>query len=142
MAGGGGALAGPEIINPSSLCVQPRRRVPEGFDTGPESRNTGIDLHQFAQQRGYEIVHEDVDHGVSGTKVRRPALDQLFKDAHRQKFDAVLVWPQIGGGVVTKHFLQILDDLSELGIQFLSQREAIDTGGPLGRAIVIISSAS
>jgi DNA invertase Pin-like site-specific DNA recombinase len=41
----------------------------------------------------------------------------------------------------TKHFLQVLDDLSELGIQFLSQREAIDTDGPLGRAIIVIISA-
>lgn len=41
----------------------------------------------------------------------------------------------------TKHFLQVLDELNELGIQFLSQREAIDTDGPLGRAIVVILSA-
>src|SRR6185437_2221298 len=37
--------------------------------------------------------------------------------------------------------LQVLDDLNALGIQFLSQREAIDTDGPLGRAIVVIISA-
>src|SRR6201997_4858493 len=41
----------------------------------------------------------------------------------------------------TKHFLQVLDELNELEIQFLSMREAIDTEGPLGRAIVIIISA-
>jgi DNA invertase Pin-like site-specific DNA recombinase len=41
----------------------------------------------------------------------------------------------------TKHFLQVLDELNELGIQFLSQREAIDTEGPLGRAIIVIISA-
>jgi DNA invertase Pin-like site-specific DNA recombinase len=40
-----------------------------------------------------------------------------------------------------KDFLQVLDELNELGIQFLSQREAIDTEGPLGRAIVVIISA-
>jgi DNA invertase Pin-like site-specific DNA recombinase len=41
----------------------------------------------------------------------------------------------------TKHFLQVLDELNELGIQFLSQREAIDTEGALGRAILVIISA-
>jgi DNA invertase Pin-like site-specific DNA recombinase len=109
------------------------------LDQNPESQ--GIGLRQFAHQHGYEIVHEYVDHGVSGTKVRRPALDQLLKDAHRRKFDAVLVWSCDRLARSTKHFLQVLDELSELGIQFLSQREAIDTVGPLGRAILVIISA-
>jgi DNA invertase Pin-like site-specific DNA recombinase len=108
-------------------------------DQNPETQ--GIELRQFAQQRGYEIVHEYVDHGISGSKVRRPALDQLLKDAHRHKFDAVLVWSSDRLARSTKHLLQVLDELSELGIQFLSQREALDTEGPLGRAIITIISA-
>jgi DNA invertase Pin-like site-specific DNA recombinase len=109
------------------------------IDQNPETQ--GIELRQFARQRGYEIIHEYVDHGVSGTKVRRPALDQLLKDANRHKFDAVLVWSSDRLARSTKHFLQVLDDLNELGIQFLSQREAIDTDGPLGGAIIVIISA-
>jgi DNA invertase Pin-like site-specific DNA recombinase len=108
-------------------------------DQNPETQR--VELRQFALQRSYEIVHEYIDHGVSGTKVRRPALDQLLKDAHRQKFDAVLVWSCDRLARSTKHFLQVLDELNELGIQFHSQREAIDTDGALGRAIVIIISA-
>jgi DNA invertase Pin-like site-specific DNA recombinase len=109
------------------------------LDQNPETQ--GIELRQFAQQRGYEIVREYVDHGVSATKVRRPALDLLLKDANSHKFDAVLVWSCDRLARSTKHFLQVLDELNELGIQFHSQREAIDTDGPLGRAIVIIISA-
>jgi DNA invertase Pin-like site-specific DNA recombinase len=105
------------------------------------SETQGIELRQFAQQRGYEVIQEYVDHGVSGTKVRRPALDQLLKDANRRKFDAVLVWSCDRLARSTKHFLEVLDELNELGIQFHSQREAIDTEGPLGRAIVVIISA-
>ena len=105
------------------------------------SETQGIELRQFARQRGYEVVQEYVDHGVSGTKVRRPALDQLLKDAHRRKFNAVLVWSCDRLARSTKHFLEVLDGLNELGIQFHSQREAIDTDGPLGRAIVVIISA-
>jgi DNA invertase Pin-like site-specific DNA recombinase len=101
----------------------------------------GIERRQFAKQIGYEIVHEHVDHGVSGTKVQRPALDQLLRDAHRSRFDAVIVWACDRLARSTKHFLQVLDELNELGIQFISQRESIDTEGPLGRAIVVIISA-
>ena len=40
-----------------------------------------------------------------------------------------------------RHFLEVLDELNHLGIEFVSLRENIDTGGPLGRAIVIIVGA-
>jgi DNA invertase Pin-like site-specific DNA recombinase len=109
------------------------------LDQHPETQ--AIELRQFARQRGYDIVEEFVDHGVSGSKVRRPALDRLLKDAHRLRFDAVLVWSCDRLARSTKHFLQVLDELNELGIQFHSQREALDTEGPLGRAIIVIISA-
>jgi DNA invertase Pin-like site-specific DNA recombinase len=109
------------------------------IDQHPETQ--GLEVRRFAQEHGYEIVQEYVDHGVSGTKVRRPALDQLLQDAHRHRFDVVLVWSCDRLARSTKHFLQVLDELNELGIQFISQREAIDTEGPLGRAIVVIISA-
>lgn len=108
-------------------------------DQHPETQ--GIELRRFAQERGFAIVEEYCDHGVSGTKVRRPALDQLLKDAHRHRFDVVLVWSCDRLARSTKHFLQVLDELSESGVQFVSQRESIDTDGPLGRAIVVIISA-
>lgn len=99
------------------------------------------ELRQFAVHRGCEIVAEYTDLGVSGTKARRPALDRMLQDAHRHRFDVVLVWCCDRLARSTKHFLQVLDELNGLGIQFLSQREAIDTDGPLGRAIVVIVSA-
>src|ERR1019366_1627783 len=108
-------------------------------DQHPETQ--GIELREFARQRGYEIVREYVDQGVSGTKARRPALDQMLQDAHRHRFDVVVVWAVDRMARSTKHFLQVLDELNGLSIQFLSQREAIDTDGPLGRAVVVIISA-
>jgi DNA invertase Pin-like site-specific DNA recombinase len=40
-----------------------------------------------------------------------------------------------------RHFLEVLDTLNHLGIEFVSFRENLDTGGPLGRAVVVIVSA-
>jgi DNA invertase Pin-like site-specific DNA recombinase len=88
-----------------------------------------------------EIVETYTDHGISGTKARRPALDKMMEDARRHKFDAVVVWACDRLARSTKHLLQVLDELNGFGIQFLSQREAIDTDGPLGRAIIVIVSA-
>ncbi len=110
------------------------------LDQNPETQLG--ELHQFvAAHKDFQIVQEYTDHGFSGTKARRPALDQLMEDARRQKFDVLIVWSIDRLARSTKHLLQTLDELNGLGIQFLSQREAIDTDGPLGRAIVVIVSA-
>ena len=78
---------------------------------------------------------------VVGARARRPELDRMMEDARRHKFDVLMVWACDRLARSTKHLLQTLDELSGFGIQFLSQREAIDTEGPLGRAIIVIVSA-
>jgi len=99
------------------------------------------DLEQMAAQRGLEIVERYTDHGVSGIRVRRPALDKMMSDAHRGRFDVVLVWACDRLARSTKHFLEVLDQLGRLNIEFISFREQLDTGGALGRAVVVIISA-
>ena len=98
------------------------------------------DLRQMAAQRGLEIVHEYTDR-ISGVKVRRPGLDLLMADARRGRFDVVMVWASDRIARSVKHFLEVLDELNHLNIEFVSFREQIDTGGPLGRAIVVIIGA-
>jgi DNA invertase Pin-like site-specific DNA recombinase len=99
-----------------------------------------LDLRQMAKQRGFEIVGEYSD-TISGAKSKRPGLDQLMADARRHRFDVVLVaaFDRVARSV--RHFLEILDELNQLGIEFVSFRENIDTCGPLGRAIVVIVGA-
>ena len=94
----------------------------------------------MAGQRGFEIVNEYTDR-ISGAKARRPGLDQMMTDARRGRFDVVLVWASDRIARSVKHFLEVLDELSRLEIEYVSFRENIDTGGPLGRAIVIIIGA-
>ena len=108
------------------------------IDQHPETQL--YDLRQMAAQRGYEIVQEYTDR-ISGVKARRPALDTMMRDARRSRFDAVLVWACDRIARSTRHFLEVLDELNRFGIEFVSFREQIDTGGPLGRAIVVIIGA-
>jgi len=98
------------------------------------------DLRQMAAQRGYEVIKEYTDR-ISGAKARRPGLDELMHDARRGRFDVVLVWASDRIARSVKHFLEVLDELNHLNIEFVSFREQIDTGGPLGRAIVVIIGA-
>jgi DNA invertase Pin-like site-specific DNA recombinase len=107
-------------------------------DQHPETQL--YDLRQMAAQRGYEIVQEYTDR-ISGVKGRRPGLDDLMRDARRGHFDVVLVWASDRIARSVKHFLEVLDELGRINVEFVSFREQIDTGGPLGRAIVIIIGA-
>ena len=108
------------------------------LDQHPETQL--YDLRQMAGQRGFEIVNEYTDR-ISGAKARRPGLDQMMTDARRGRFDVVLVWASDRIARSVKHFLEVLDELSRLQVEYVSFRENIDTGGPLGRAIVIIIGA-
>ena len=107
-------------------------------DQHPETQL--LDLRQMAAQRGYQVVQEYTDR-ISGAKARRPGLDALMADARRGRFDVVLVWASDRIARSVKHFLEVLDELNRLGIEYISLRENIDTDGPLGRAIVVIIGA-
>jgi len=112
-------------------------RVSTG-DQRPE--NQLHDLRLMAGQRGLEIVKVYEDR-ISGTRASRPGLDELLRDARQAKFDVVLVWASDRLARSVTHFLQTVDELNRLGIEFVSFREQLDTGGPLGRAVVVIISA-
>jgi DNA invertase Pin-like site-specific DNA recombinase len=107
-------------------------------DQHPESQLH--DLRAMAQQRGLQIVKEYTDR-ISGTRARRPGLDELLRDARRGRFEVVLVWASDRIARSVKHFLDVLDELNRLNVEFISFREQIDTGGPLGRAVVVIIGA-
>ena len=111
------------------------------ISTGDQHAETQLyDLRELAKQRRYEIAREYTD-TISGAKTKRPGLDQLLADARRHRFDLVLVaaFDRVARNV--RHFLEVLDELSHLNIEFVSLRENIDTGGPLGRAMVVIVGA-
>jgi DNA invertase Pin-like site-specific DNA recombinase len=107
-------------------------------DQHPETQR--YDLVQLVQQRGFTIVDEYVDK-LSGTRARRPGLDRMLSDARHGRFDVVVVWAFDRLARSVRHFLETLDELNHLNIGFVSFRENIDTGGPLGRAMIIIVSA-
>ncbi len=65
----------------------------------------------------------------------------MMRDARRGKFDVILVWASDRIARSVKHFLDVLDELSRIGVEFVSFRENIDTGGPLDRAIIVIIGA-
>ena len=100
------------------------------FDQEPE--NQLAELRRYAAARGWTAV-EYVDRGVSGAKDRRPALDNLVRDAKRRRFDVLLCWRLDRLGRNLKHLITLLDELQALGVAFVSLAEGIDATTPAGK---------
>ena len=98
-------------------------------------------LREYAARRELEVVTELVDHGVSGARDHRPALDRLMTGARQRAFDVVLVYrfDRFARGV--RHLVGALDEFQALGIEFVSYSESLDTSTPMGRAMFSIIAA-
>jgi len=56
-----------------------------------EPENQLAELRRYVAAQGWTAV-EYVDRGVSGAKDKRPALDELVRDAKRRRFDVLVCW--------------------------------------------------
>jgi DNA invertase Pin-like site-specific DNA recombinase len=99
------------------------------------------ELREYAARRGWTIVDEFVDVGVSGIKDSRPELDRLMRDAHQRRFDAVLVWKTDRFGRSLKHLVTALADLEAYGVAFVSLIDNLDLSTPSGRLMFQIIGA-
>src|SRR6202795_4902828 len=99
------------------------------------------ELREYAKRRGWTVAGEYVDIGISGTKERRPELDRLMADAHRRRFDAVIVWKFDRFARSVSHLLRALETFNALGIAFVSLSESLDTSTPAGKMIFTVLGA-
>jgi DNA invertase Pin-like site-specific DNA recombinase len=97
-----------------------------------EPENQLQELRRYVEARGW-TAQEYVDHGVSGAKEKRPALDELLRDAKRRRFDVVVCWRLDRLGRNLKHLITLLEELQGLGVAFVSLAEGIDATTPAGK---------
>src|SRR5438094_336479 len=99
------------------------------------------DLREYCRARGWTDVREFIDTGISGTKERRPALDKMMAEVKARKVDVVVVAAFDRAGRSVRHLVETLELFRHLGVEFISLRESIDTGSPLGTAVFTIIAA-
>lgn len=97
------------------------------------TENQTLELRQFAAARGWTIVREYEDAGISGANESRPALNALVQDARRRRFDVLVCWRLDRLGRNLRHLVLLLDELQALGVSFASLNEGIDATTPAGR---------
>ncbi|MGH6878429.1 MAG: recombinase family protein [Rhizomicrobium sp.] len=101
------------------------------------------ELRQIAERRGWEVVAEYRDAGVSGAKGRdgRPGLDQMLKDASRRRFDVVMAWAidRLGRSLID--LLGTIQALEACGVDLYLDQQAIDTTTPAGKLMFQVTGA-
>lgn len=97
-----------------------------------EPENQLQELRRYVEARRW-TAQEFVDHGISGAKDKRPALDSLVRDAKRRRFDVLICWRLDRLGRNLRHLILLLDELQAVGVAFVSLAEGIDATTPAGR---------
>ena len=76
-------------------------------------------LRNYMVARGLDVVEEYIDHGISGAKDRRPALDEMLAKAKLRAFDAVAVVKLDRLARSTRHLTQLAAELEALGVDLI-----------------------
>jgi len=121
--------------NTRQLRVAPYSRVSsqEQVDEGVSIDAQIAALRANAKIQGWEIVDEYADGGFSGGTGDRPALKRLLTDAKKKRFDAIVTCKLDRFFRNLRLLLNLLNDLEQLGIKFVSIQEGLDTSTPHGR---------
>jgi len=98
-----------------------------------EVNNQLLEIREFCKKVNYDIYKEYVDEAQSGSKTDRPALNEMLEDAFKRKFNVLVVWKLDRLGRSLKHLIEILDELKNKNVDFISVSQNIDTTTPAGR---------
>ena len=108
-------------------------------DQNTESQSLAL-LDWCAKQGIYN--HEMfTDHGISGAKESRPALNQLMERVERGEVEQVIVFSFSRFARSVSHLLKALQKFKDKGVRFHSVTEALDTNSPMGMALFTILGA-
>lgn len=80
------------------------------------------------------------DEGFSGGNLQRPAFQEMMRQVRKKRYQAIVVYrlDQISRNI--SDFTGLIDELTKLGVSFVSIREQFDTSTPMGRAMMFIIS--
>ena len=100
-------------------------------------------LRQIAERRGWQVIEQYSDAGISGAKGRdgRPGLDQMLKDASRRKFDVIMAWSidRVGRSLID--LLGTIQTLEACGVDLYLDQQSIDTTTPAGKLMFQVCGA-
>ena len=99
------------------------------------------ELREYAKARGWQVIGEFVDVGVSGSKETRPQLDAMMRQAKTRKLDVIAVWKLDRFGRSLRHLVDALAELEATGVAFVSLRDNLDLSTPAGKLMFHVIGA-
>lgn len=99
--------------------------------------NQRRELLAACERRGWQVVAEFCDEGISGAKGRdkRRAFDRLHKAIVRHQFDIVAAWSVDRLGRSLQDLVGFLGELHAAGVDLYLDRQGLDTSTPAGKAL-------
>jgi len=104
-------------------------------DKGQDPELQLMPLREYCKQRGWQVVDEFVDVGISGTKAKRPQLDRLLNACRKRQINTICIWKMDRIGRSLKNLVFLLDEFQELGVAFVSYSEALDFSSASGKLL-------
>ena len=104
------------------------------FDKGQDPETQLLQLREYAGRRGFDIAGEYVDY-ATGTTEERASYQRLLDDVRKRLVDVVLVWRYDRFARSTQALINALNEFRDLGVDFISFQENIDTTTPQGALI-------
>ena len=118
-----------------------------GGDQNPENQLAA--LRAYAAAREWQIAGEYVDQAAAiggrdprGGFIGLPAWRRLWADCRARKADVIVVWKLDRAFRSSRHALNGLAAMRELGIEFVCSTQPIDTSTPQGRFVYAILAAA
>jgi DNA invertase Pin-like site-specific DNA recombinase len=120
------------MSNPKRVAIYSRVST-----DGQSVENQRRELLAVAERRGWEVVQEFSDHGISGAKDRdkRPAFDRMLKGATRREFDMIAAWSVDRLGRSLQHLVAFLGEVHASGVDLYLHQQSVDTSTPAGKAM-------
>ena len=91
------------------------------------------EMRKYVQGRTWKIITEVKEVGSGGKT--RPKREELMQMARRREIDCIIVWKLDRWGRSMTDLVTTLQELREIGVQFVSVRDALDFTTTMGRAL-------
>lgn len=98
-------------------------------------------LLDYCSKQGLQNYEMFIDHGISGAKESRPALNDMMARVEKQECSQVIVFSFSRFARSVSHLLKALQKFKEKNIRFVSTTEQLDTNSPMGLALFTILGA-
>ena len=94
------------------------------------------ELRRYCEARQWDVTEEIIDLGFTGANDKRPGLQKLLSMAKSRQIDVVVVVKLDRLFRSLKHLVSTMQELTELGVEFISVKDQIDMTTASGRLMV------